>query len=139
MFRNIACIGRRELDPTSPMIMRKFGLRSLVVSAGVALVLLSTFSDLVPDHVDGFADAANGRAVIVECVVVQCNHSKTGLIITAVDRNGAEASIYLQPSVLSDPVPVGSIVKLTVTPSDADPKFMFASSFEILSYPARTP
>ena len=121
------------------MIMRKFGLRSLVVSAGVALVLLSTFSDLVPDHVDGFADAANGRAVIVECVVVQCNHSKTGLIITAVDRNGAEASIYLQPSVLSDPVPVGSIVKLTVTPSDADPKFMFASSFEILSYPARTP
>ena len=119
--------------------MGKFGLRSLVVSAGVALVLLTMFSDLVPDHVDGFADAASGKPVIVECAVVQCNHSKTGLIMTAVDRNGAEASVYLQPSVLPDPVPIGSVVKLEVTPSDTDPTFMFASSCKVLSYPSRTP
>ena len=111
----------------------------MVVSAGVALVLLSIFSDLVPEHVDGFANAANGGAVLVECVVVQCNRSKTGMIIAAIDRNGAEASIYLQPSVLSDPVPVGAVVKMTVTATDADPAFMFASSFEIISNPARTP
>ena len=119
--------------------MVKIGLRSLVVSAGVALVLLTIFSDLVPDHVEGFADATSGGAVMVECVVVQCNHSKNGLIITAVDRNGLEASIYLQPSVLPDPVPAGSVVKLAVTPSETDPRFMFASSFEILSYPERMP
>ena len=112
--------------------MVKIGLRSLVVSAGVALLLLTVFSDLVPAHVDGFEDAMIGDTVSVECVVVQCNHSKTGLIITALDRNGVGASIFLQPSVLAAPVPVGSVVRVMVTPSEDDPKFMFASSIKVL-------
>ena len=118
--------------------MVKFGLRSLVVSAGVALVLLTISSDLVPAHVDGFADVISDGQVLVECVVVQCNRSKTGLIIDAVDQNGVEASVFMQPSVLSDPIPIGAVVKLDVTPSDTDPKFMFASSCEVLSFPAGT-
>jgi hypothetical protein len=118
--------------------MVKIGLRSLVVSAGVALVLLTISSDLVPAHVDGFADAISDGQVLVVCVVVQCNRSKTGLIVDAVDQNGLEASIYLQPSVLSDPIPIGSVVRLDVTPSDTDPTFMFASSCEVLSFPVGT-
>lgn len=117
------------------MYMMKFGLRSLVVSAGVALVLLTVFSDLTPAHEDGFKDVVSGKTVSVECIVIQCNHSRTGLIITAMDRNGAQASIFLQPSVLPEPVPAGSVVRLAVTPSDDDPTFMFASSAEVLSYP----
>jgi hypothetical protein len=113
--------------------MAKISLRSLVVSAGVALVLLTVFSDLVPAHVDGFEDVAVGSNMSVECIVVQCNHSKSGLIMTALDRNGAGASIFLSPSVLAGPVAVGTVVRVTVTPSEDDPTFMFASKVEVLS------
>jgi hypothetical protein len=113
--------------------MGKMGLRSLIVSAGVALVLLTVLSDLVPGHVDGFDDVAVGKSVSVECVVVQCNHSKSGLIMTALDRNGAGASIFLSPSVLAAPVPVGTVVRVTVIPSGDDPTFLFASKIEVLS------
>jgi hypothetical protein len=113
--------------------MAKIGLRSLVISAGVALVLLTVFSDLVPAHVDGFEDAAVGNNVSIECIVVQCNHSKSGLIISALDRNGAGASIFLSPSVLAGPVSVGTVVRVTLTPSEDDPMFMFASKIEVLS------
>ena len=113
--------------------MVKIGLRSLIVSAGVALVLMTVFSDLVPAHVDGFGDVAAGKDASVECIVVQCNHSKTGLIMTALDRNGAGASIFLSPSVLAAPVPAGTVVRVTVTPSEDDPAFLFASKIEVLS------
>jgi hypothetical protein len=118
--------------------MAKIGLRALVISAGVALVLLTMFSELAPIQVVDFGDAAVGGTVSIDCVVVSCNHSKTGLIMTAVDRNGAEARIYLQPSVLAEPVPSGSVVRVAVTPSEEDPVFMFASSVEVLSYPGKT-
>ncbi len=119
--------------------MVKIGLRSLVISAAAALVLLTVFSDLAPSHVDGFKDVGGSDPVSVECIVVQCNHSKTGLIMTAMDRDGARASIFLQPSVLEDPVPAGSVVRVSVTPSSDDATFMFASSAEVLSYPEGTP
>jgi hypothetical protein len=115
--------------------MIKIGLRSLVIFASVALVLLTVFSDLAPVHVEGFKDVTGSDPVSVECVVVQCNHSKTGLIMTAMDRDGAEARVFLQPSVLAEPVPTGSVVRLVVTPSADDAMFMFASSAEVLSYP----
>ncbi|HEY3420833.1 MAG TPA: hypothetical protein VGK23_09790 [Methanomassiliicoccales archaeon] len=113
--------------------MVKIGLRSLVVCAGVALLLLSILSDLSPERVDLFKDVKVGNEGTVECVVVQCNHSKTGLIITAMDKDGAGASIFLPPSVLAAPVPPGSVIKVVLTPSEDDPTFMFASSFELIS------
>jgi hypothetical protein len=117
------------------MAMVKIGLKSLVACALVSLILLTIFSDLKPDHVEGFRDAVSGATVSVDCIVVHCNHSKTGLIMTALDRNGAQANIFLQPSVMADPVPAGSLMRLAVTPSDDDATFMFASSAEIISYP----
>ena len=124
--------------PALRRVVTKIGLRALVVSAAVALFLLTVFSDLAPDRVAGFGDAVIGGTVSIDCVVVSCNHSKTGLIMTAVDRNGAEARIFLQPSVMAAPVPCGSVVRVAVTPSEEDPAFMFASSFKVLSYPGRT-
>ena len=115
--------------------MVRIGLRTLVVCAGTALVLLTVFSDLAPDHVTGFGDAVSGGTVSVDCIVIQCNHSKTGLIMTAMDQNGAQASIFLQPSVLAEPVPAGAMVRLDVTPSDGDATFLFASSAKVLTYP----
>ena len=115
--------------------MVKIRLRTLVVCAGIALVLLTIFSDLTPVHANGFQDAVGGGTVSVDCVVISCNHSKTGLIMTALDRNGIQASIFLQPSVLADPVPAGSVVRVAVTPSDDDASFMFASSAVVLTHP----
>lgn len=109
----------------------KISLRSLVVSAGVALVLLTVFSDLVPERVDEFKDAMVGSEVSVECVVVQCNHSKSGLIVTAIDMSGARASIFLAPSVLAEPITAGTAIRVVVTPSGDDPGFFFASSIEL--------
>jgi hypothetical protein len=114
-------------------MMVKIGLRFIVVSAGVALVLLTLFSDLSPERVETFKDARVGSDVSIECVVVQCNHSKTGLILKTMDRDGAGASIFFPPSVLAAPVPVGSVIKVTVTPSEDDPTFLFASSFKLLT------
>jgi hypothetical protein len=115
--------------------VKKIGLRSLVACAAVALVLLTVFSDLMPAKVEGFEDAVSGDKVSVDCVVVHCNRSRTGLIMTAMDRDGVQASIFFQPSILAEPVPAGSLVRVSVTPSDDDPMFMFASSAEVLSYP----
>ena len=115
--------------------MRKIGLGTLTIFAGVALVLLVVFSDLAPDNAESFSDVESGSTVTVDCVSLQCNRSKTGLIMTAVDRDGVQASIYLNPSVLADPVPAGSVVRVAVTPSDDDPTFLFAASVEVISYP----
>ena len=115
--------------------MRKIGLGTLTTCAGVALVLLVVFSDLAPDNAESFSDAESGSTVTVDCVSLQCNRSKTGLIMTAIDRDGVQASIYLNPSVLADPVPTGSVVRVAVTPSDDDPAFLFAASVEVISYP----
>ena len=128
--------------------MRKIGLGTLTIFAGVALVLLVVFSDLAPDNAESFlfsdlapdnaesfSDAESGSTVTVDCVSLQCNRSKTGLIMTAVDRDGVQASIYLNPSVLAVPVPAGSVVRVAVTPSDDDPTFLFAASVEVISYP----
>ncbi len=113
----------------------KVGLRSLVVSAGVALVLLTAFSELTPQPVDLFKDAMEGSEVSVECIVIQCNQSKSGHIITAMDKGGEVASIYLSPSVLAASVPAGSVIRVVLTPSEDDPSFMFASFLEISSEP----
>jgi hypothetical protein len=113
--------------------MVKIGLRSLVVSAGIALLLLTVLSDLSPEQVDLFKDAKIGSEVTIECVVVQCNHSKTGHILTAMDKGGAGASIYLPSAVLATPVPAGSVIKATVTPSEDDSTFLFASSVKLVS------
>jgi hypothetical protein len=118
-----------------PLGMRKIGLGTLTICAGVALVLLVIFSDLAPDNAESFSDAETGSTVTVDCVSLQCNRSKTGLIMTAVDRDGVQARIYLNPSVLADPVPAGSVVRVAVTPSDDDPTFLFAASVEVISYP----
>jgi hypothetical protein len=118
--------------------MAKIGLKALVISAGVALVLLTLFSELMPVQVNGFRDVTIGDTVSIDCMVVSCGHSKTGLIMTAVDRNGDEARIYLQSSVLAEPVLSGSAVRVAVTPSEEDPAFMFASSVKVLSYPEKT-
>jgi hypothetical protein len=115
--------------------MVKIGIRSLVACAMVALILLTILSDLTPRRVEGFNDAVKGGTVSVDCIAVSCNRSKTGLIMTALDQNGDRASIFLGPSVLKDPVPAGSSVRLAVTPSDDDPTFMFASSAVVLSHP----
>jgi hypothetical protein len=115
--------------------MKKIGIRSLVVCAAVVLTLLTVFSDLMPHKVEGFQDAVSGGTVSVDCIVVHCNRTKTGLIMTAMDRDGVQASIFLQSSILAEPVPAGSVVRVAVTPSDDDPMFMFASSAEVLSYP----
>lgn len=117
------------------MSMVKPGLRSLVICAAIALALLTLFSDLAPDRVDGFDDAVSGDTVSVDCIVIHCNRSKTGMIMTAIDRDMVQASIFLQPSVLLELVPAGSLVRVAVTPSDDDKMFMFASSAEVLSYP----
>lgn len=116
--------------------MVKFALRSLVACATVALVLLTVFSDLTPHSVDGFEDAVQGGDVSVDCIVLHCNRTKTGFIMTALDQKGEQASIFLAPSVLNGPVPAGSAVRMVVTPSDDDPDFFFASSAEVLSRPA---
>ncbi len=113
--------------------MAKISLRALVISAGVALFLMTAFSDLAPVHIEGFGNATAGESVSVDCVVVRCDHSKTGLIVTAMDKTGVEARIYLQLAVLSEPVPAGTVLRMVVTPSEEDPSFMFASFVEILS------
>jgi hypothetical protein len=115
--------------------MIKIGLRSLVVCATVALILLTIFSDLTPHHVEGFEDAVKGGPVSVDCIVIHCNHTKSGFIMTALDQNGDQASIFLAQSVLNESVAAGSAVRLAVTPSDDDPNFLFASSAEVLSHP----
>lgn len=113
--------------------MAKISLRALVISAGVALFLMTVFSDLAPAHIEGFGNTTAGETVSVDCVVVRCDQSKTGLIVTAMDRTGVEARIYLQSAVMPEPVPVGSVLRIVVTPSEEDPLFMFASSVEVLS------
>ena len=116
-----------------PMV--KIGLRSLVGCAMLALILLTVFSDLTPHRVEGFKDAVKGSPVSVDCIVISCNNSKSGFIMSALDQNGDHAGIFLALSVLSEAVPAGSSVRLTVAPSDDDPAFMFASSAEVLSRP----
>jgi hypothetical protein len=99
--------------------MVKIGLRSLVLAAGIALALLTVFSNLTPEQVEAFRDAKVGSEVTVECVVVQCNHSKTGLILTAIDVEGAEASIFLSQSVMA--IPIHSYPGRFGHQSDGDP------------------
>jgi hypothetical protein len=113
--------------------MVKISLRSLAVSAGVALLLLTVFSDLSPERVDLFKDVKAGGEVTVVCVVMQCNHSKTGLILNVMDRSGAVVGVYVPASIMAVPVPIGSAIRVTVTPSENDPTFMFASSVELAS------
>ena len=113
--------------------MARISLRALVISAGVALFLMTAFSDLAPVRIESFGNATAGGPVSVDCVVVRCDHSKTGLIVRAMDRTGVEARIYLQPAVMPEPVPVGTLLRFVVTPSEEDPLFMFASSVEVLS------
>jgi hypothetical protein len=116
----------------------KISVRSLTIAAGIVLLALAITSDLTPVQVVGFQDATGGDPATVDCIVVQCNRSKTGIIINAVDQNGGRASIYFQPSVLQELLPAGSAIKVAVTPSDDDPTFLFASSIEVLTHPGTT-
>ncbi len=132
-FHNLHVAKRAKPFPRSWGSVAKISLRALVISAGVALLLMTAFSDLAPTRIEGFGNATAGEPVSIDCVVVRCDHSKTGLIVTAMDRMGVEARIYLRSAVMPEPVPVGTLLRIVVTPSEEDPHFMFASSVEVLS------